>query len=581
MKHATTRRNCFDWKFFLCCGIFVWFVINLLQGIFTEIQEDEAYYALYGEHLAWGYFDHPPMVGLMTFLGSLCFSGNMGVRCCTLLASCLSLWVLWRLSHPTKGTLGTPVGANVALFLIIACSVTLLNIYGFVTTPDVPLFLFSALVLWVYQEYLQRKTWGRALLMGVLIACMVYSKYHALLFLFLIVLSNWSLLKDGKFYAACLLALLLLTPHLLWQVETDFPSIRYHLVQRNEPFRWSYVLEYLPNQLLLFNPFTFGAMVYVLIKHRADDLFERGLRFVAIGFFVFFWLMTLRGHVEPHWTFLCCIPVVVLLYRKSLSDRKLKRYIQYAVLSSLLLVVAMRVLLLTPLADPYGFHGKERQYQAIGKVAGDCPVVFQGSFQQPALYHFFTGKESSSLRSYYDRKTQFDLWQFDLDWQGRRVFVLSEYSPLNQSFQQDGVSFDGFFADRFQSANRLVADWTITEAGEDPPVFEYGDTIEMDFSIYNPYGLPIDFQHESLKMNLVLMVLDANKYLYPFYDPIATILPQDTYRGHLKAVVNESIPQGKNRVALGIGDRIAIFTNLEHASEVIIKSPKSDRNSSY
>lgn len=68
-----TKDKRFNCRFYLCCGLFIWFIINLLQGVFTEIQEDEAYYALYGEHLAWGYFDHPPMVGLMTFLSGLHF----------------------------------------------------------------------------------------------------------------------------------------------------------------------------------------------------------------------------------------------------------------------------------------------------------------------------------------------------------------------------------------------------------------------------------------------------------------------------------------------------------------------------
>ena len=106
--------------------------------------------------------------------------------------------------------------------------------------------------------------------MGLLMALMVYSKYHAFLLLGLVVLSNLNLLKDGKFYAACFLALMLLTPHIFWQVNADFPSFRYHLSGRSEPFRWSYFLEYLPNQLLVFNPFVFGALVYVFVKHLAN-----------------------------------------------------------------------------------------------------------------------------------------------------------------------------------------------------------------------------------------------------------------------------------------------------------------------
>ena len=91
-------KDKFNWRFCLCCGLFIWFILNLIQSYFVEIHEDEAYYALYGEHLAWGYFDHPPMVGLMAFLGSKLFSGILGVRFFTIIESCLSLFVMWKLS---------------------------------------------------------------------------------------------------------------------------------------------------------------------------------------------------------------------------------------------------------------------------------------------------------------------------------------------------------------------------------------------------------------------------------------------------------------------------------------------------
>ena len=331
-------KDKFNWRFCLCCGLSFWFVINLLQGLFTEIHEDEAYYHLYGEHLAWGYFDHPPMVGLMTSLSSVFFSGTLGVRFFTIIASCLSLFIIWKIStynsqHPTD-TKSSTLNPTL-LFFTLAFYVVMFNIYGFITTPDVGLILFSALFLLVYQHYLAESNWARALLMGVLMACMVYSKYHAFLLLGLIVLSNLALLKDGKFYVAILVALALLMPHILWQINADFPSFKYHLLQRSEPFCWSYFLEYLPNQLLVFNPFIFGAVVYVLIKQSPEratrtvaggatpaenQVFDRGLKFILIGFFFFFWLMALRGHVEPHWTIVCVIPAVVLVYRKALID---------------------------------------------------------------------------------------------------------------------------------------------------------------------------------------------------------------------------------------------------------------------
>ena len=608
-----TKDKIFNWRFCLCCGIFIWFVINLLQGIFTEIQEDEAYYALYGEHLAWGYFDHPPMVGLMTFLSSVLFSGTLGVRFFTIIASCLSLLVIWlvAIDQPfDKTKVVEPVEtpsfsdrpfdklrdlspSNILLFFILAFSIVMFNIYGFVTTPDVALILFSALFLFVYQRYLSDNSWKNAMLLGILMALMIYSKYHAFLLLGLIVFSNLKLLKDGKFYVACLVALALLTPHILWQVNNDFPSFRYHLTQRSEPFRWSYFFEYLPNQLLIFNPFTFGAVVYVLIKHRPkgwiasscflamtrkatpnviaseakqsrertfQEVFERGLRFILVGFFFFFWLMAFRGHVEPHWTIVCVIPMVVLVYNKALIDNKLKKYIKWFILPSLLLVLTFRILLLTSFADRFGYHGKEAYYRAIEQVAGDRPVVFQGSFQQPSLYHYFTDKESSALKSYYDRKTQFDLWQFDKDWIGKSVFVCAPYHRLSKDYLINGVEFKGFMAEHFQSANRLVTEFHITNAdGSEKTVFHHGDTIRVDFSIHNPYDQTVDFQHPEFDLCIKAQYLSSDDFGYCHYDDNILIPAHETYYGHLFTIIGNDIIKGKNCFTLGIGDGIASF----------------------
>lgn len=542
------KEDRFNWRVCLYCGIFIWFVINLLQGIFTEITEDEAYYALFGEHLAWGYFDHPPMVGLMTFLGGLLFSGNLGVRFFGILATTITLYVIWKIIGETN-----PNRLKVLLFFTLAFSVVMLNVYGFVTTPDVGLLLFSSLFLLVYRKYLEKDTWPRALLLGVLMSAMIYSKYHAFLLLGLVVLSNIKLLKDGKFWMACLLTVVLLAPHLLWQYNNGFPSFKYHLVQRGEPFRWSYFFEYLPNQLLIFNSLTFGAAVYVLIKYKPIDKFERALHFICIGFFAFFFLMTFRGHVEPHWTIVCSIPIIVLIYRKCLIDDKLNKYVRFFVLPSLVLVLAVRIVLLTPLASRWGFYGKEKYYKAIETVAGDNPVIFRGSFQKPSLYHFFTGKESSTTRDYYDRMTQFDLWQFDKDWMGKSVFICSPVYKRSTQYHVDDVCFEGYQSQHFQSANRLVSSISINDS---VITFHRGERITMDFSIYNPLDYPIDFHHDELSMTLKIHFLSTDDFAYCRYDSHFVIEPHSTYQGNLSVAIPDDIELGSNRMVLGIGDRI-------------------------
>ncbi len=58
----------------------IWFIVNVIQTIFTDIIPDEAYYHFYSENLAWGYFDHPPLVSLMVKLSSSLFGGGFAIR---------------------------------------------------------------------------------------------------------------------------------------------------------------------------------------------------------------------------------------------------------------------------------------------------------------------------------------------------------------------------------------------------------------------------------------------------------------------------------------------------------------------
>ena len=279
--------------------------------------------------------------------------------------------------------------------------------------------------------------------------------------------------------------------------------------------------------------------------------------------------MAFRGHVEPHWTIVCVIPMVVLVYHKALIDDKLRKYIKWFVFPSLLLVLTFRILLLTPFADRFGYHGKEKYYKAIELVAGDCPVVFQGSFQQPSLYHYFTGKESSTLKSYYDRKTQFDLWQFDRDWIGESVFVCSPLHRLSKDYLINGVAFKGFIAEYFQSANRLVTEICITNS--ESLTFHHGDTIHVDFSIHNPYDQTVDFHHPEFDLCIKAQYLSSDDFGYCHYDDDILIPAHETYHGHLFTVVSSDIKEGENRFTLGIGDGMASFVTEESGVNIRIE----------
>lgn len=405
--------------------LLVWGLLDLLCALFCEIHADEAYYRLYGQFLSWGYFDHPPMVGLMTALsGALVpttslILKNLSVRLVTVLMHVATVYVVWR-------TINDKCQMTNVKFLLVAASLPMFCAYGFMTTPDAPLLFFAALFYYAYRQYLSQEPRaksqeiGNTLLLGISMAGMLYSKYMAVLVIGLAVLANPRLLRDGKAWTAVGLAALLMLPHLWWQYSHDFPSFTYHLVSRAEAYRPLYTWEFLPNQWAVFNPLVWGLMIWLSIRtFRSEDLFRRTLAWTVLGFQAFFLLMSFRGHVEPHWTVVTSIPAIILI-----TEEELKKWVYWTLgVFTSLLIIARIVLMLNILPVQTGLAGKQAQLEAIHEEAQGLPVVFDGSFQQPSLYRFFYDDQAVLVRNQYDRYTQYDLLHLERDLLGQPACV--------------------------------------------------------------------------------------------------------------------------------------------------------------
>lgn len=318
MRKLLQSRNP-DVRLWLLLGL--WWIANLIQAGCTELANDEAYYHMFSRSLAWGYFDHPPMTALLVRLGSF-WGGEFGVRFFFTLLQPLYLYLLWRIVRPDSATV-----RDAGLFVLIAAAMPILQLYGFLAVPDGPLMFFTALFLWCYKRLTEDDRWSHALWLGVAMAALAYSKYHGALVVLLTVLSNLRLLRNPKFYAACVVTLLLILPHLGWQSGHDWVSFRYHLAGRNKDFQLSFVTEYLLNLLAIFNPLLFPVFVAVWWKTRAETPVLRALSFISAGFVLFFLSTTLRGYVQPQWEIPVAFGVIALLFLHARRGGRPRRYV--------------------------------------------------------------------------------------------------------------------------------------------------------------------------------------------------------------------------------------------------------------
>ena len=207
------------WYFLLC-----WTILNAIQAATLELHAYEAYYWMYSRFLDWGYFDHPPMVALFIRFGDSIGHNEFCMRLITIIASSTGIYVLWLILKRYT--------VSASAFILVVAGMLILHIYGFTTTPDAPLFFFAVLFYYFYQRYIDKDEWWLATVLGAVIACMFYSKYHAVLLVAFTVISNIKLFKRPSFWFIAALAVVLYIPHILWQITHGFPSVNYHLYER-------------------------------------------------------------------------------------------------------------------------------------------------------------------------------------------------------------------------------------------------------------------------------------------------------------------------------------------------------------
>ena len=107
-----------------------------------ELSFDEAYYTLWSRRLAFGYFDHPPMVAVWIRLSTLIFGASeFGVRALNVVAFALSPAMI---GFGAARLFDSP---RVGAFAALAWLAMPLTAAAFLATPDTPLTIFSIVAL--------------------------------------------------------------------------------------------------------------------------------------------------------------------------------------------------------------------------------------------------------------------------------------------------------------------------------------------------------------------------------------------------------------------------------------------------
>lgn len=286
-------------------------IVRIVFANYITLAGDEAYHWEWSRHLAWGYYDHPPLTALCIRLSTLLLGNTeIGVRAPAMLLLALTSLVVYR----TTWNLTSNERAALWAGLLVQC-IPILSAYGFYMSTD-PVSIFCwALSLWLFQgTVLSEKPAALGwIATGLAAGAGLMSKFlnaffapSALVYLALSRRGRRSFLSPWA-WLGLLCAVAVFLPFVYWNATHDWVTFRFHLSFRHpKPAGWTTPIKYLLGQALVVSPLLFLGFVsacgrcWVEGIRRRDDvcLF---LAAMSSTMFLIFFLLSFRVPVAAVW----------------------------------------------------------------------------------------------------------------------------------------------------------------------------------------------------------------------------------------------------------------------------------------
>ena len=275
------------------------FVIHLLTNGGYGIARDELYYIACGNHLDWGYVDHPPLTPLLARLvTSVAGTSLSAIRFLPAVAAAATTFVAGRIAKELGGRLFAQ--AMTALAMVVGYSSLL---FGTVLTTNVFDQFFWAVALYLFVVILVRGGARHWLWLGVVLGLGLMNK-HSMVFLGGALLAGLVFTDERKrlaerwaWYAAAA-ALLIFLPNIVWEVGHGWPTLEFleradiNRMSRVAP--WAFLVGQVFSLHLLLVPVWLVGLWRALAGKEELRLRPIGIAYVAL--FVYFVLFRAKGY---------------------------------------------------------------------------------------------------------------------------------------------------------------------------------------------------------------------------------------------------------------------------------------------
>ena len=236
---------------------------------------DELLYFSFADHLDFGYFSVPPLIGVLAFAATRVFGYTLfAAKIIPALAGGALVWLVASLAREMKGSLYAQVLAATGLI----CSIIFLRSFSLFQPVFSDIF-FWTLLLYLLLRYIRAEDKRQLYYLGIVTGFGILNKYN-LLFLVIAVLvvlpftKYKKLFAQREFYFALLIAFVVAMPNVIWQIMHRMPVLSHLVELRNSQLVQMSPVTFLAEQLLMIFPATLVALpglFYLLFGKKVQE----------------------------------------------------------------------------------------------------------------------------------------------------------------------------------------------------------------------------------------------------------------------------------------------------------------------
>jgi len=266
-------------------AVAVHFLYNGKYGYFR----DELYYAACGEHLAWGYVDHPPLVAFAAWLSRALFGSSLfALRLLPALSAAAKVFLAGWMAREAGGARFAQLFAALLVFLA-PIYLTFDNFLSMNAFEPVFWMACAAIVLRILNGGSQ-KSW---LLFGAVAGVGLLNKHSMLFFgsgivIGLLLTSARKQFVQLEIWAGALIGFVIFLPNLLWEIYNGYPTIAFLHSAIGTKYTDVSPLAFIGEQFLLVNPlaapFWLAGLYFFLFDNEGRKYRVLGLAYFAVLF---------------------------------------------------------------------------------------------------------------------------------------------------------------------------------------------------------------------------------------------------------------------------------------------------------